>query len=1162
MKKLIYILLLFSVGLNAQTLAFPTAMGAGAYTTGGRGQEVYHVTNLNATGAGSFRDALSQSNRTIVFDVSGVIQMIPEFQSTDILIEADNITVAGQTAPEGNITITGARLKFRGDNIIVRYLKFRSTDNVEGAISSDNGSDVIFDHLSVSSVESNQMAMSMVNNPAEIALNRTAQNCLVAYSGLGLIIGDTTPPNDTNNETYSVLNNAFVFTGHRIPAKVAGAVHMDIINNLSHGHQARLIRMDDWSYELNHIGNYYTQGRPMDQLHTAYYGTRNGLIYQDDNYYDPDFTQPDEWERFLGDEAPLPASKFVQSPFPYQNGETLNILSSSDLKTQMLPFVGCYKYIDDNGNVVENRDSIDTQAIDDALNETTRGNISEFMDITIGDIPTANNTRPVNFYNTNQHIPSAWLTANGYADTVNIHNQVELDGYTVLEKYINQVDGSGTGNNSPPLLLNNYPNASVAYSLDKINADYTGSAIRVRRSSDDAETDIGFVGDSLDTASLEAFCLGDELVTNGGFDTDSDWDKGDGWSISGGIASKTGAVLSYLTQTNLSSVVGKTYRVKASISNVTTGNVRIDNFTDGTVYTSSTEIDVIYTATSVGNFRFLGWNGFDGTIDNVSVKEVSDAFVTTWYDQSKGGVESPELVTNGSFDNDVSGWSASRNSVISFSTEKLRVTNGSGSTSGTADQQITTKVGSTYIISVDIGNFSPDLTRARVRIGTGAGLTGTAYYNNKMVFENTSITTSFVATSTVSYITVGLFGGQLSLDYAEFDNISVIEVLENNATQTTNVNQPQIVSNGSVILENGKPTIQFDGVDDYLEASSENVINTNHSIITVSKSTQGSLQGITSILDNFNDGVELTQLNGTSIRYALNDNDIDISKSIDSRNLLFANYDGSTQTFSLNSNAQTSSVSTSINTNNTTPLRISGRLDGNRINGNIQEIIIYDSDQSSNRQAIENDINGRYNIYAPPIINVTSVNVTPNSQSVEEGNTTQLSVEVLPNNADDTTGVWSTDNASIATVNQSGLVTAVSQGVANITFTSNDGSFTDSSAITVTAPSIINVTSVNVTPSTASVNVGQSTALTAEVLPSNATDKTGVWSSSNGSVATVDQLGVVRGLTSGTSTIAFTSNDGTFTDTCVVTVTEVSTPSPVSNSGLKSKKVKIILINN
>ena len=118
--------------------------------------------------------------------------------------------------------------------------------------------------------------------------------------------------------------------------------------------------------------------------------------------------------------------------------------------------------------------------------------------------------------------------------------------------------------------------------------------------------------------------LGSELVVNGDFATDSDWTKGAGWSISNGAATKSGTDLSYLTQSSLISVAGKTYRVKASITNVTTGNIRIDNFTSGNTYTSDTEIDVTFTATSVGAFRFLGWAGFDGSIDNVSVKQAID----------------------------------------------------------------------------------------------------------------------------------------------------------------------------------------------------------------------------------------------------------------------------------------------------------------------------------------------------------------------------------------------------------------------------------------------------------------------------------------------------------------------------------------------------------
>ena len=79
-------------------VAFPGAVGGGKYATGGRGGQVYHVTNLNDSGEGSFRDAVSKSNRIVVFDVGGTIEL------KSAVSAVSNITIAGQLPPEAEVS--------------------------------------------------------------------------------------------------------------------------------------------------------------------------------------------------------------------------------------------------------------------------------------------------------------------------------------------------------------------------------------------------------------------------------------------------------------------------------------------------------------------------------------------------------------------------------------------------------------------------------------------------------------------------------------------------------------------------------------------------------------------------------------------------------------------------------------------------------------------------------------------------------------------------------------------------------------------------------------------------------------------------------------------------------------------------------------------------
>lgn len=155
MKKLLISVssLLFALGLSASESApaFPGAEGHGRYVTGGRGGEVRHVTNLNDSGPGSLRQALSgTAPKIIVFNVSGYIDLRSQLNVTS------NTTIAGQTAPEGGITLRYYTLYFGNcDNVIVRFIRSRRSqvkDVNDGADATwgRKRKNIIIDHCSFS----------------------------------------------------------------------------------------------------------------------------------------------------------------------------------------------------------------------------------------------------------------------------------------------------------------------------------------------------------------------------------------------------------------------------------------------------------------------------------------------------------------------------------------------------------------------------------------------------------------------------------------------------------------------------------------------------------------------------------------------------------------------------------------------------------------------------------------------------------------------------------------------------------------------------------------------------------------------------------------------------------------------------------------------------
>lgn len=180
MKRQILFLAAAALGVTAAFAqngapAFPGAEGHGRYVTGGRGGEIRHVTNLNDSGAGSLRSAVSGSaKKIVVFDVSGVIAL-----KSDLKIGA-NTTIAGQTAPYPGITLRYRTVRPDADNVIVRFIRVRrgqekDVNDGADAIWTRENNGMIFDHCSFSwSID--EVASFYDNN------NFTMQWCTVAES--------------------------------------------------------------------------------------------------------------------------------------------------------------------------------------------------------------------------------------------------------------------------------------------------------------------------------------------------------------------------------------------------------------------------------------------------------------------------------------------------------------------------------------------------------------------------------------------------------------------------------------------------------------------------------------------------------------------------------------------------------------------------------------------------------------------------------------------------------------------------------------------------------------------------------------------------------------------------------------------------------------------
>lgn len=430
--------------------AFPTAVGAGAYTTGGRGGTVVHVTNLNDSGAGSLREALLMTvPRIIVFDVSGRIHLS---SMIELIAENSNFTVAGQTAPKGGITISGKPIQMGGgysranqpcDNAIWRYIRFRngsytgvSDMYMHNGFISTGTTGLILDHCSFSF--NDDQAISINGNYVRVD-NVTIQNCLFSENATSIVLDGNS---SGNLYDFTFYNNLFKNEYHRQP-NYGGVGQVDIINNIHDNFPSRIVNINKaGTKDVNYIGNWIRTG----PTSTTYAPNKvqspaNPSIYTANNYHNllatiPKLNDQEIWSQFgSGSTDPVPSGNFTTTMHPLL-GEAPTIESAQDAFTSVSNNVGSNKYLNADGRVGNYLDSYDTDLIDDTINgvQATLGNKSWTQ-------PTLpENTRNETYDTDNDGMADAWEIRRFGNLQQSARDDFNGDGYTNIEEFINQVD--------------------------------------------------------------------------------------------------------------------------------------------------------------------------------------------------------------------------------------------------------------------------------------------------------------------------------------------------------------------------------------------------------------------------------------------------------------------------------------------------------------------------------------------------------------------------------------------------------------------------------------------------------------------------------------------------------------------------------------------------
>ncbi|SDJ29160.1 Listeria/Bacterioides repeat-containing protein [Flavobacterium glycines] len=459
----------YTGGVVGTIPAFPGAEGYGKYVTGGRGGKVIYVTNLNDSGAGSLRAAINTSGpKIILFKVSGNIKLLSE------LSIYDNTTIAGQQAPGGGICLQDYNVKIRGNNIIVRYMRFRMGDThaVENdAFGGRFQENIMIDHCSVS--WSTDEAASFYENK-----NFTMQWCVISESlrnsvhfkgahGYGGIWGGLKASFHHNLLAHHDSRNPRLgeYAGRTVPLEGL----LDVRNNVIYNWGLNSCYGGD-AMNVNLVNNYWkpgpgtssstterilSTGRSLDPT-SPLYGIW-GKFYVDGNYVvGSQRATQDNWtygvyNQFHGSQLPVSdADKAaMRTDTPHAPGE-VTTHSATKAYELVLNYVGASLY----------RDEVDQRAVNDTRNGNAtimnggNGSTNGYIDTpsAAGGWPVLP-TAPAPVDTDGDGMPDSWETEKGLNPNSAVDgNLTTLDGkYTNLEVYLNGIVKTITDNQNGSL---------------------------------------------------------------------------------------------------------------------------------------------------------------------------------------------------------------------------------------------------------------------------------------------------------------------------------------------------------------------------------------------------------------------------------------------------------------------------------------------------------------------------------------------------------------------------------------------------------------------------------------------------------------------------------------------------------------------------------------